>query len=116
MPEISSVLSALSQCPALIQEEAKKVVEATTAHDRAKRAVEKARAMAIINHQNAKNQMVLSALVDNDPAVDEAEAAVTKAKGDYLSAVAAHERQKDEFDSAKKQANLLEAEMRSFPR
>lgn len=112
--ELSEIQTALAEGAHKIFAAAMEVQEKRTNLDRAKREVDKARAMAVINNQNAKNQTVLNALVENDTAVSSAENEVITAHGDYLSAIARHEREKDTFDAAKKAANMIEAEMRSF--
>lgn len=114
MTDLSSIHQTLAETPSLIEQAANQVAEAKAALDKAKREAEKARAMATVNHQNAKNQTILQALVDLDTGVDQAEAKVIEAHGAYLAAVAGHERAKDDFDAAKKESNLIEAEMRSF--
>ena len=58
--------------------------------------------------------MLMQANVEIDPVVDRMEAAVITATSEWMIAVSKWERQKDEFDAAKKNANLIEAEMRSF--
>lgn len=114
MTDLSTILRNLAETPSRIEQAANEVSAKKAALDRAKREAEKARAMAIINHQNSKNQTILNALVDMDSAVDAAEAAVIKAHAEYLIAISKHEREKDNFDAAKKESNLIEAEMRSF--
>jgi hypothetical protein len=114
MIDLSTIHTTLAETPSLIEQAANEVASKKAALDKAKREAEKARAMATVNHQNAKNQAILQALVDLDTGVDLAEAAVIEAHGAYLSAIARHERNKDEFDAAKKESNLIEAEMRSF--
>ena len=112
--DLSSIHESLAQGPALIEQAALKVSETRTALEQAKREVEKAKARATIRNQDAKNQSILNAHVIMDPEVDAAEAQAIKCHADYLVAVSRHERAKDEFDSAKKNSNLLEAEMRSY--
>ncbi|MDB5344211.1 MAG: hypothetical protein JWP89_2588 [Schlesneria sp.] len=114
MTDLSDIHRTLAETPSLIEQAANEVATQRAALDRAKREAEKARAMATINHQNAKNQTILQALVDLDSGVGSAEAAVIEAHGAYLAAIARHERCKDDFDAAKKESNLIEAEMRSF--
>jgi hypothetical protein len=113
--DLQAIHTTLAQAPSRIESAARDVAEKRNALHHARIAAEKARAMATINHQNAKNQMVLSALVETDTSVGEAEAKVIEAHGEWLIAFSKHERAKDEFDAAKKESNLMEAEMRSFP-
>jgi len=114
MSDLSTIHQTLARTPSLIEQAANEVALKKAALDRAKREAEKARAMAVINHQDAKNQTILQALVDLDTGVGLADAAVIEAHGAYLSSIARHERCKDDFDAAKKESNLIEAEMRSF--
>jgi hypothetical protein len=111
---LQEIHTVLSEGPSRIEQAAKAVAEARAALDRSKRACDKARAMATINHQTAKNQTILNALVENDSLVDQAEAEVIKCHAEYLIAQSKHELAKDQFDAAKKESNLMEAEMRSF--
>lgn len=113
--EMPAIHKALEECPDAIQKAAVKVSEAKAALDNAKRAAEKARAMAVINNQNAKNQTVLNALVENDSLVEQAEAEIIRCNAEYLIALSKHEKEKDTFDSAKKEANIIVVQMRSFP-
>lgn len=111
--ELSTIHQRLSEGPSLIESAAQLVAERKRALDEAKRQVEKAKASAVLQHQDAKNQSVLNAHVVNDPAVDAAEAEAIKAHGEYLVAVAKHDRQVNEFDAVRKQANLVDSSIRS---
>jgi len=111
--ELAAIHKALEECPDAIQKAAEKVAEAKKALDNAKRNAEMARATATINNQNAKNQMILNALVENDSGVREAEAEIIRCNAEYLIEISKHEAEKDRFDSAKKEANMIVAEIRS---
>ena len=113
--DIQSIHKALAEGPHNIQQAAESVVQAKQALDLAKREVERSKANVIVSKgDSAKNTTILNALVVMDEAVGLAEATVIEKNAAYMMAVARHERAKDEFDSAKKNANLMEAEMRSF--
>lgn len=112
--DLSTIHQRLEQGPSDIETAANAVVVAKRALDEAKKQVERAKASVTIREGSAaKNQSILNALVVMDPDVDQAEAAVIQKNADYLMAVARHERQKDEFDAVRKQANLLETSIRS---
>lgn len=105
----------LAEGPSAIEQAANVVAQKKADLDNAKRQLGKAEAVATFaNRDTAKNQSILQAIVTLDPDVDREGAAVVLAQKDYLLAVARHERAKDDFDAAKKQANMMEAEMRSF--
>ncbi len=112
--DLQTIHEQLAHGPSLIEQAAVLVAQKKEALDRARRAAEKARAEATITHQGAKNQTLLQALVESSWQVDKADAEVITANSEYLIAVSKHERAKDEFDAAKKNSNLMEAEMRSF--
>lgn len=113
--DISTIHQRLENGPNNIYRAALDAVEKKKQHDLAKRAIEKAKAAVIIaKGDSAKNQTVLNAHVIMDKFVDEAEAKAIQANADYLMAEALREKEQNVFDAVKKEANLLESEMRNF--
>lgn len=112
MPDLNDILGTLAQAPSLIEQAANEVAAKKASLDSAKRGVERARALATIKRKDDKNQMLMKANVEIDPVVDRMEAAVITATSDWMIAVSKWERQKNEFDAARKEANLIETEMR----
>lgn len=113
--DLSTLHDRLSTGPSLIEKAAQDVSEKRKALDTAKKDLERSKALVIVREGGkAKNQSILNANVVMDPEVDKAEAKVIEAHANYLIAMSKHDRQKDDFDAAKKHSNLMEAEMRSF--
>lgn len=113
--DLSSIHESLAKSPHKIEQAALDIVLKKQALDQAKRQLERCKANVIISKgDSAKNQSVLNALVISDPDVERWEGAVIEANAAHMMAIARHEKARDEFDSTKKNANLIEAEMRSF--
>jgi hypothetical protein len=73
-----------------------------------------AKAKAILEHQGAKNQTVLNALVVFDKGVQLAEIAVIQAKADFKVAELDWQKAENEFVAARKLAGMDASEMRAL--
>jgi len=111
---MSSITEVLQTAPALIAYKGTLMVEARKVVDLAKLALKVAKAKAIIGAKHEKNQMLIEAKVQKDPAVLAAEDVLINAQKDYELSKIAHEKECDKFISARKLGGMDDKELEAI--
>lgn len=111
---MSNILEILETAPAEIASAAEKVVQAKKDLSLAEQRWGVARAVATVRHQEAKNQMILSALVTQEEEVKACEIAIIHAQAAYESEKLKHDKIYNEFLSARKIAGMDDRELHAI--